>query len=977
MTKRFGALLMAGSAMTVLAVMAAPALAQPTTETAASQPAAGQSTAVQEIVVTGTSIRGVAPVGAAVVSVGQDVIEKTANQTPQQILQNVPAISGMQSAGQGAFTSADGAGVFAPVIHGLGASASNQTLILIDGHRAPYSGLNHTLTDPNMVPPIALQRVEVLAEGASSIYGSDAVAGVVNFITRPSFDGFKVEGQAGFGDQYHTYAFGAMAGKKWDTGSAWVAYNYDFRSNLLAGNRSFTHTDHRSQGGTDLASYNCSNATIRIGSSTMYPYPYAGTVPSTGAGVCDYTGQADLLPQEARHSLMARMTQDVNDRLTVGGDLVYSNLYDITRNARGAVTSTIFGPGSANANQINPYYKLPTGVAATSETVLWDADGLLGPGAHTNASDETFYVHPNAVYKIAGDWQATAAATIGQTTSRQQILGAVNPYVANLALNGTTNGSGSLTTPSIPGTTVFATQTLTTANALDPFLTSGNPTPASVIKQLTDSIQTRVTRHDLQDVTGKLDGTLFMLPAGAVKLAVGGEFIHYTEHLDVAQPSGVGAASAGESTINLDLARTVEAGYGELLVPIISPDMNIPLAHRIDFTVSGRYDHYSDVGSTSNPKVGANWEPVQGVKFHGGYATSFTAPSLNSVGTPVGPWGITGESGLTSYGLGAVTIPYSLVPALAQVPGCTATASSCTIGTSVQGAEITGGNKDLVPQTGKSWSAGVDFTPPQVSGLRVSATYWHNEIVGGVTSPTPSVAVNSPALLSRVLTVFPAGASATQIQALAVGLPQTAALPPTSYFLYSYQQRNILNLWVEGLDYDASYRFNALAGRFTLQTGGTYETKFDQQIGSGTPIYSVLNSTGANTTFPSIQFQMRSGITWEGNEGWGQGVSASFFWSHTNGYKNWSGTPVNAIVRNAAGQPVSGGDNVAANDTFDVHVQYEFQPGIRWLAGTQVYVDVQNLTDKAPPFYNSASGYDTFGGNPIGRVVSIGARKTF
>ncbi|MGZ3363298.1 MAG: TonB-dependent receptor domain-containing protein [Caulobacteraceae bacterium] len=973
MTKRFGALLLASSAMTVLTAIAAPAFAQ----NAPGAAAPSQSTTIQEIVVTGTSIRGVAPVGASVISVGQDAIEKTANQTPQQILQNVPAISGMQSAGQGAFTSADGAGVFAPVIHGLGASASNQTLILIDGHRSPYSGLNHTLIDPNVVPPIALQRVEVLAEGASSIYGSDAVAGVVNFITRPSFDGMKVEGQAGFGDQYHTYAFGAMLGKKWDSGSAWFAYNYDFRSDLLAGNRSYTHLDHRSQGGTDLASYNCGNATIRIGSSTIYPAPYTGTVASTGAGMCDYTGQADLLPQESRHSVMARITENVNDKLTVGGDIVYSNLYDITRNARGTVTSTIFGPGSANATQINPYFQLPAGVAATSETVLWDADALLGPGAHTNASDETFYVHPTATYKIAGDWQASAQATIGQTTSRQQIIGGVNAFVANLALNGATNGSGSLTAPSIPGTTVIATQTLSAANALDPFLTSGNRTPAAVVKALTDSIQTRVTRHDLQDFTGKLDGSLFMLPAGAVKLAVGGEFIHYTQHLDVNQPSGVGGASIGSSSINLELNRTVEAGYGELLVPIVSPEMNLPLMHRIDFTVSGRYDHYSDVGSTSNPKVGANWEPVQGVKFHGGYATSFTAPSLNSVGTPVGPWGITGESGIGNYGLGAITVPYSLVPTLAQVPGCVSTATSCTIGTAIQGAQISGGNKDLVPQTGKSWSVGADFTPPQINGLRLSATYWHNEIVGGVTAPNPSVAVNSASLLSKVLTVFPTGATPAQIQALGAGLPLTSALPPSSYFVYSFQQRNVLNLWVEGLDYDLSYRFNALGGRITAQTGGTYETKFDQQIGAGTTIYSVLNSTGANTTFPSIQFQMRSGVTWEGQEGWGKGVSASVFWSHTGGYKNWSGTPVTAIVRNSSGQPVGGGDNVAANDTFDLHLQYEFQPGMKWLEGTQAYVDIQNLADKAPPFYNSNNGYDAFGGNPIGRVVSIGFRKTF
>ncbi len=262
-------------------------------------------------------------------------------------------------------------------------------------------------------------------------------------------------------------------------------------------------------------------------------------------------------------------------------------------------------------------------------------------------------------------------------------------------------------------------------------------------------------------------------------------------------------------------------------------------------------------------------------------------------------------------------------------------------------------------------------------GLRISGTWWHNEIFGGVTSPAPAVAVNSPTLINQVLTVYPAGATQAQIAGLTSGLPQTGALPGSVYFIYNYQQRNVLNLWVEGVDYDVSYRFDTGFGRFTLQTSGTYETRFDQQIGAGTPVYSVLNTTGANTTFPSIQFQARSGVTWDGKDGWTNGVSASLFWSHTAPYKNWSGTTVTPLVRSPAGLPIGGGDSVAANDTFDVHLQYDLPQRNGWASGTQVYVDVQNIADKIPPFYNSANGYDAFGGNPIGRVVSIGARKTF
>jgi iron complex outermembrane receptor protein len=146
---------------------------------------AAETEELDEVVVTGSSIKGVAPVGSNLVTVGREEIEETGVQTVQQILKTVPSIVGLQSAGQGSYGSFDGAGTNAPTIHGLGASASNSTLVLLNGHRLPVSGINHVLADPNIVAPLALERVEVLADGASSVYGSDAVAGVVNFITRP------------------------------------------------------------------------------------------------------------------------------------------------------------------------------------------------------------------------------------------------------------------------------------------------------------------------------------------------------------------------------------------------------------------------------------------------------------------------------------------------------------------------------------------------------------------------------------------------------------------------------------------------------------------------------------------------------------------------------------------------------------------------------------------------------------------------
>src|SRR5690349_9723203 len=127
--------------------------------------------AVEAVTVTGTSFRGVAPVGGNLVSVDRDLIEKTAAQNAQQILKNVPAITGL---GMSGVTQNAGNSYYAPTIHSLGASASNSTLVLIDGHRLPLGQISLALPVPSMLPPIALERVEVLAEGAYSAYRSAA-----------------------------------------------------------------------------------------------------------------------------------------------------------------------------------------------------------------------------------------------------------------------------------------------------------------------------------------------------------------------------------------------------------------------------------------------------------------------------------------------------------------------------------------------------------------------------------------------------------------------------------------------------------------------------------------------------------------------------------------------------------------------------------------------------------------------------------
>jgi len=168
-------LMLGGSSVALLAAAALDSAAA-----WAQAPANADGASIEQVVVTGTSIRGVAPVGSNLIVMGPTDIAAAGAQTVQDMLANVPALMNMGSSGQEQTSGS----AFQPIIHSLGAQASTSTLTLVDGHRIPLGGTTHANADPNMIPANIVERVEVLADGSSSIYGSDAVAGLVNFITQ-------------------------------------------------------------------------------------------------------------------------------------------------------------------------------------------------------------------------------------------------------------------------------------------------------------------------------------------------------------------------------------------------------------------------------------------------------------------------------------------------------------------------------------------------------------------------------------------------------------------------------------------------------------------------------------------------------------------------------------------------------------------------------------------------------------------------
>jgi len=889
-----------------------------------------------ELVITGTSIRGTAPVGSNLVSIGPDALAATGSQTVTGALESVPALSGVS--GQGA-TSA----FYQPSIHQLGASASNSTLVLIDGHRGPTGGTNHTFLDPNIVPEIMLQRVEVLAEGASSVYGSDAVAGVVNFITRKKYDGFRVDGSTTLRDGATGYSAGLLLGTSSDTLSAVVGANYIYQDNIANRDRDFTYPDHR----------NVSISRGRSGGNFLSAFCDPASINST-ALACTSWGVTDLIGKETRENIMGRITFTPNSKLEMGVDLLYARRRGSQNVGAGTVQATVFSGGA----QANPFY---TGSGA-SETVRWDATSLFGP-AKSRSDSDSMYANFTLGYDITDRWHFDLLGSVGRDESSTYTVGTINTSVALLALNGTTNGGGATTGSSaisIPGTTTIITQLpLTTANALDVWNPAGsNRTSQAVRDALMDNTNLLKNTSGYQQVRGSVSGSLFDLPGGAVKLAVGGEMYNTQLSQFVTRSNNSGPARQGSQQLKYDFSRKVYSGFAELNVPVISPDMELSFLHRLDLSAAVRYDHYSEFGGTTNPKFAFNLDPIEGLRLRGNYSTSFVSPPLTIFGDQYGSFGTAGWSTQTNN----VNVPVAAYPAVAQViPSCAGQAL-CNIA-SLSGIQVTSGDPHAGPEKGSGWSLGVDIGPQLVRGLHAGVTYWNTSFDGGATGPQIANVLNT-ASAQFLLSFYPGCATQAQIAAVTQGIPQTNSQAACTSYIFRTVNSNWLNLRVAGIDYNVDYDLHtAGAGTFSAGVSGTQFTRFRQSFGSGA-FYDILGSAGVNGTFPSIRTKVRGYLGWAGGS-----FSVRGFANYIGGFRNWSTSTVTPLTRDANGNPSGGGDKVKAQTTFDLNMNYDFAGN--FLNGARLSLAARNLFNQDPPYYNGSTGYYSLVHNAFGRTVTL------
>jgi iron complex outermembrane receptor protein len=866
------------------------------------------SNQLSEIVVTGSLIRGPARGASPVVTVSRDDLDRTGKSTVADMLTDLPQAFGGNASADTNLANTDGSGANPTVstginLRGLGASA---TLVMVNGRRMAGSGLKGDFADISTVPTAAVDRVEVLLDGASALYGSDAVGGVVNVILRKDFDGTETRARVGAATAGGAFErqFAQTVGKSWDTGHALISYEHWRRDRVASADRAYAaDADLRPLGGTDHRFFYSHPGNILVLTGGSYVPTWAipagqlgtGLTPASfQAGKVNYENQraqSDILPEQNRNAVYAAFGQQVAPGLELSGDL------RLGRRKFGFAL-----PGSVNiitVTRANPYFVSPNG--ATSNVIGYSFTDELGP-LRARGDSTSVGASLGADVDLSRTWRASFYGAYAQDVTRRDSTGRLNTRFLNEALGSLADDPA--TAYSAPRDGYFNPygDTGTNSRAVLDFIGSGY-----LLTRYVSTVKT---------LNAQADGTLLTLPGGPVKLAFGGQYRE--EHFDtrtIAMTSRVTPSTTKTGPFD----RKILAGFAELRAPLVGPGNARPGIQRLELSLAGRIEHYDDVGTTRNPKIGVVWSPVEAVNVRASYGTSFRAPSLPEIFQVQ-------DGGPTFLAQGATTRLVFI---------------------------RFGGNLDLQPESAKSWTAGIDYSSRSLPGLKLSATWFETRFDGQIGTPVYENLTNVLGNPAYAPFVQPLDASNAADQAKVAALlagTTSAGLYPTSAYTAIVDGRyvNTGGLHVQGVDFTARYGLPLAGGTLDLSGNLSYLLDYRRKVTPNSTWLSLLNQARQ-----PVDLRAKLGATWT-RKAW----SLTGGLNHVDDYKTPQGGPIDSWT------------------TLDAQLSWRPQ-GTGWSKGLSAALSVQNLFDTDPPFYDDPQGvgYDTANADPLGRFVSLQLTK--
>jgi len=880
----------------ICAVAATSAWAQVETENPETAPQSSeQSVESEDIIVTGTSIRGVSPTGSPVIQMSRSQIVASGATSANDVLTHIPQVTSAFLGTPTTPTGDAGLSVVRPNLRGLPNSASNTTLVLIDGHRLAGAGLIQTTADPDIIPPGVLESVEVVTGGGSSIYGSDAIGGVINFITRKRFDGVEIAGHYGIADDYWTRDINLTMGKDWGSGSAYISLVHAKNDAILGRDRDYVRQV------TSPTNY-CLPGTI-VANGTTYALP--GRAPGTEAS-CDITDLSSFWPAVERNTMFGSLNQSITDTIVLDVRGFYSK--------RKLAHSRDFAPSGQSltiTRGVNPYF-VPI-AAETSQVVRTNFNGVID---NRLRNDQTSWgITPTITADFGNGWQMRLMGNFGHTKT-------------------------DVRTPQLDAAAIAAAMASTNpATALNPYnlIASGATALASIPR-----IQREISEQSLDNGRVVFDGPLFSLPGGDVRVAVGAEITR--EGYDKKQATFAPTVTPVYGSFR-NYERTVKAAFGEVNVPIVGPGNSMSGIHALTLSGSVRVDDYSDVGSTTNPRLALSYQPVSWITVRGDWSKSFNAPS------------VVDKSGDFASGF----FPFNLSISPNQQGNFTFV--------------VAGNSAENKPQTSTSWSLGLDVEPPVAPGLKISATYYNLKLKDllSLLYGAPFIAANSPhivdnltdcsqifdqRLLSPTVSDFGSGFGLPIAAGCALVAASQGTATPISFALLDLRTLNLGQWNQDGIDFNASYSGDVGFGTINASVAGSYTLNIKQATTPGAPFVDRFFTPGDSRLFLTASLGAQS-----------KTLGGSVTVNHRQGYD---------ISPARSGPLYPTQDHVDGFTTVDLYLNLTLPEHV--IKETSLTLNVQNVFDTDPPFLNGANSLGTSGytnGSTLGRLVQVGIRKKF
>ena len=601
------------------------------------------------------------------------------------------------------------------------------TLVLINGRRVATSGINgiggKSFVDINQIPIAAIDRIEVLTDGSSAIYGSDAIGGVVNIILKSDYKGGEIGTRFGIATdtgRYTERSAYAIAGAELAPGThLMLSASTSHTDPLFQRDRSFTSplvgrvslipgavgANGTNPGAVLAPSLNSPRDRNPVGTAAtatsvndlLLNGTYLAGTPAAISNTYDLSKFQTLLLKQDQHAFVGTLDSDIfgNKKLVAFGDVEFARTRSFTQFL--PITTTVTVPNGAAFNPIrNNFANVTYGDLQLPKQYVNDTEGTRFTGGLRG--------------EITKDWNWEAAYTYSQSILDQQQRNVIyRPNVAraiaggyDAAGNPVAGGKYSLVASGFSESSPFVVQP-----ALDPFATEAGTNPGSLANLYgTEKIH---AASRLQSVDAKIVGRPFELPAGKLGLAVGASSRRETlsgEADTNGRNTAVGSTTCpaggacqrwigGLFADPFTSSRRIDAVFTEVLAPITKADQKIPGLNALDLIGAVRYERYSDVGNSTVPKAGFRWQPIDSqFTVRGTYAKSFTAPTLYAMFGPTGTRQVGGA--VIQSVFGGPQLPFN-------------------------GED--GNNPDLKPSKATSYSLGFVLRPNAIEGLTLSADY--------------------------------------------------------------------------------------------------------------------------------------------------------------------------------------------------------------------------------------------------------------